>query len=94
MLPQKVFLILELCRGGELSNLLKEKNAFKEDEAKELMKMLTEAVVYMHDKGSSFIIESKLHQFVVDMVHRDLKLENILVSTANPNVQFDIKVQC
>ena len=26
------------------------------------------------------------------MVHRDLKLENILVSTANPDVQFDIKV--
>lgn len=26
------------------------------------------------------------------MVHRDLKLENILVSTENPDKQFDIKV--
>ena len=54
-----MFLILELCRGGELSNLLKEKNAFREEEAKELMKMLTEAVVYMHDKGTNrFTTES------------------------------------
>ena len=28
---QKVFLVLEMCRGGELSDLLKEKNKFKED---------------------------------------------------------------
>ena len=30
-LLQKVFLVLEMCRGGELSDLLKEKNRFKED---------------------------------------------------------------
>ena len=50
---QKVFLILELCQGGELSDLLKEKKAFKEDEAKVLMRMLIEAVVYMHGKGDA-----------------------------------------
>lgn len=75
--------------------MLKEKAVFEEEEAKELMKMLTEAVVYMHDKGNnSFITGDQyfIDGFVVDMVHRDLKLENILVSTANPNVQFDIKV--
>lgn len=74
---KKVFLVLEMCRGGELSDLLKEKNRFKEDEVKELMKQLAEAVVYMHDK---------------DMVHRDLKLENILLSTSESSEQFNIKV--
>lgn len=65
---QKVFLILELCRGGELSDILKKKRTFKEEvshpsstlhqftfvspqEVKGIMKMLAEAVVYMHDKG-------------------------------------------
>lgn len=30
---------------------------------------------------------------VTDMVHRDLKLENILLSTEDPSKQFNIKVR-
>ena len=29
---------------------------------------------------------------IVDMVHRDLKLENVLLSTADPEDMFNIKV--
>ena len=28
---QKVFMVLEMCRGGELSDLLKEKKRFREE---------------------------------------------------------------
>ena len=31
--------------------------------------------------------------FVLDMVHRDLKLENVLLSTADPTEKFNIKVR-
>jgi len=41
------------------------------------MRGLTEAVVYMHDN---------------DMVHRDLKLENILLSTEHSEDEFNVKV--
>jgi serine/threonine kinase 33 len=29
--PKKVFMVLEMCEGGELSDLLKEKRVFKEE---------------------------------------------------------------
>jgi len=37
----------------------------------------------------------KLHMtnFFVDMVHRDLKLDNVLISTADPTIEYDIKVK-
>ena len=75
--PKKVFMVLELCCGGELSDLLHKKYRLSEEEVKVVMCRLAEAVVYMHD---------------CDVVHRDLKLENILVSTADPNDKFNIKV--
>ena len=68
-----MYLIMELCNGGELSVKLREKTYFKEEvsccvhllvcmttdlllildsqEAKAIMRKLTEAVVYMHDNG-------------------------------------------
>lgn len=74
---KKMYLIMELCKGGELSEVLRRKSYFKEEEAKAVMHSLTEAVVYMHDN---------------DMVHRDLKLENVLLSEADPTNEFNIKV--
>lgn len=75
--PKKVFMVLEMCRGGELSDLLHQKYRLNEEEVKIVMRRLAEAVVYMHD---------------CEVVHRDLKLENILVSTADPDDTFNIKV--
>jgi len=72
-----MYIIMELCRGGELSVLLRKKGYFREEEAKIIMRGLTEAVVYMHDN---------------DMVHRDLKLENILLSTEHSEDEFNVKV--
>lgn len=73
---KKMYMIMELCVGGELSEELKKRTYFKEDDAKVLMRKVIEALVYMHD---------------YDMVHRDLKLENILLVTSDPN-DFNIRV--
>lgn len=75
--PKKMYLVMELCKGGELWELLKRKRYFMEEEAKVVMRSLAEVVVYMHDN---------------DIVHRDLKLENILLSTADPRIKLNIKV--
>lgn len=54
----------ELCSGGELFDYLVEKKRFQEGEARRLFGELVVAVGYLHRQG---------------VVHRDLKLENILL---------------
>ena len=59
-----VWLVTELCAGGELFDYLVEKGRLSEDETRVLFGQLCLAVGYVHDKG---------------VVHRDLKLENVLL---------------
>lgn len=61
-----VHLLMELCAGGELFNLLEKHGRFSEPEARVLFRHLMQVVMYCHDKG---------------VVHRDLKPENILLAT-------------
>lgn len=70
---KKMYLIMELCEGGELADELKEKGTFSEDETRTIVARLTSAISYLHKDG---------------MVHRDLKLENILLSK-NPDDSSD-----
>uniref|UniRef100_A0A3P9QIS5 non-specific serine/threonine protein kinase n=1 Tax=Poecilia reticulata TaxID=8081 RepID=A0A3P9QIS5_POERE len=65
--------------GGTLKQQLHQKKFFTEDETRKIIYCLADAVVYLHKR---------------DIVHRDLKLENILVKNSlddNENC-FDIKV--
>ncbi|KAJ7621226.1 Pkinase-domain-containing protein [Roridomyces roridus] len=59
-----IWIVTELCCGGELFDYLVEKGRLSEDETKIIFGQLCLAVAYLHDKG---------------IVHRDLKLENILL---------------
>ncbi|OBZ78190.1 Serine/threonine-protein kinase MARK2 [Grifola frondosa] len=59
-----IWLVTELCSGGELFDYLAEKGRLSEDEARVLFGQLCLAVAYVHEKG---------------IVHRDLKLENVLL---------------
>ncbi|XP_020488134.2 serine/threonine-protein kinase 33 [Labrus bergylta] len=61
------YLVTELCVGGDLKQLLKRKKFFTEDETRHIVSSLADAVVYLHKR---------------DIVHRDLKLGNILVKNA------------
>ncbi|XP_043955741.1 serine/threonine-protein kinase 33 isoform X3 [Gambusia affinis] len=77
--PTKICLVTELCRGGTLKQQLHQKKFFTEDETRKIIYYLADAVVYLHKR---------------DIVHRDLKLENILVKNSldDNEDRFDIKV--
>ncbi len=59
-----IWLVTELCSGGELFDYLAEKGRLNEEEARIIFGQLCLAVGYIHDGG---------------VVHRDLKLENVLL---------------
>ncbi|KAH6910015.1 CAMK/CAMKL/MARK protein kinase [Coprinopsis sp. MPI-PUGE-AT-0042] len=59
-----IWIVSELCCGGELFDYLVEKGRLSEEETKILFGQLCLAVAYLHSLG---------------IVHRDLKLENVLL---------------
>ncbi|KAJ3569820.1 hypothetical protein NP233_g4797 [Leucocoprinus birnbaumii] len=59
-----IWIVTELCCGGELFDYLVEKSRLSEDETRVLFGQLCLAVAYLHEAG---------------IVHRDLKLENVLL---------------
>jgi serine/threonine protein kinase len=59
-----VWLVSELCAGGELFDYLLERGRLPEREARALVGQLALAVAHLHARG---------------IVHRDLKLENVLL---------------
>ena len=62
----KVCLVMEFCSGGELAEYLNEKTKLDENETYHIACQMIEAIRYCHNSK---------------VVHRDLKLENILFST-------------
>ena len=59
-----VYLVLELCTGGELFDRIVEKNYYKEPEAKIIFKQMMKAIYHCHING---------------VCHRDLKPENFMM---------------
>lgn len=62
---EEIFIVMQNAKGGELFNLLRDHGAFDEINAKILIRSLLEALRYLHSKS---------------IVHRDVKLENILLA--------------
>ncbi|KAL7570218.1 hypothetical protein ACA910_020645 [Epithemia clementina (nom. ined.)] len=67
----KIYIVQELCLGGDLFDRLDEQPDFHytEHQCARLVKQMLSAVRYLHSKG---------------IIHRDLKLENFLFSTPDP----------
>lgn len=47
-----IYLVMELCDGGELKELLQRKSFFSEDETRHIICSLADAVVYLHRKSN------------------------------------------
>ena len=70
---QYIYLVMELCNGGGLSDCLedhmkKNKKPFSEEIVQYLMRQIVSGLNYLHKK---------------DILHRDIKLDNILVNFDN-----------
>lgn len=59
-----ILLVMELCAGGDLLNYVRKRRKLDEDVAKLIFKQLIEGLSYIHSKG---------------IIHRDIKLDNILL---------------
>ncbi|PNI79470.1 STK33 isoform 8, partial [Pan troglodytes] len=78
--PKKMYLVMELCEDGELKEILDRKGHFSENETRWIIQSLASAIAYLHNN---------------DIVHRDLKLENIMVKSSliddNNEINLNIK---
>lgn len=73
----RVYLVLEYMAGGTLSDLLKTMRRFTEDQARQILTEILEGVAYLHDNS---------------IVHRDLKLTNILCTSSKTNTPVHVKL--
>jgi calcium-dependent protein kinase len=71
----EIYILQELCHGGDLFDRLDEQPDFHYTEAQcaRLVKQMVSAVRYLHSKG---------------IIHRDLKLENFLFSSQEPDSEL------
>jgi doublecortin-like kinase 1/2 len=60
-----MYLVMELVRGGDLFDAITRVTKFSENQSKVMIKHLASALAYLHS---------------VNIVHRDVKPENLLVS--------------
>jgi 5'-AMP-activated protein kinase, catalytic alpha subunit len=71
--PQYLFIIMEYCAGGSLLDYVREKRKLSENEACLLFQQLLAALQHCHGRG---------------VVHRDIKLENILLDGDHSGVKL------
>jgi calcium-dependent protein kinase len=76
---EKYYLITEYCKEGDLSQIMRKQSKMPEEEAGYIMYQIFKALVYCHKRENPII-------------HRDIKLENIVASKKNDKNLYDIKL--
>jgi len=71
--PRKLYIISELCNGGELFDRISKVKYFNEKVAAHILRQLLSAITFCHSNN---------------VIHRDLKPENILIESENEKEEF------
>ena len=66
-----LYVVMELCKGGELLDMIIKRGSMSQTDASHFMQQIFSAVYYMHSSG---------------IVHRDLKLENMLLENSSSRI--------
>lgn len=69
------YFVLEYCPGGELFDRLVKKTFYNEEEARDTVRIICDAIKYCHDR---------------EIVHRDLKPENLLMTSEDDDANVKI----
>ena len=73
--PQKLYLIMEYCNGGELFNYIIRKKHLSEKQSCKFFHEIIDALEYLH---------------IQNIVHRDIKPQNILLDISNNEITLKI----
>lgn len=73
--PRNYIMVTEYCSGGELFDRIQKAVNFSEKMVAELMKQILGAVTYLHERH---------------IVHRDLKVENLLFENTNADANLKL----
>ena len=71
----QIYMILELCHGGELYQRLKDRKEFTESETRSYVSQMLGALCYCHSKG---------------IAHRDVKLANFVFKDRVPDAPLKL----
>merc|ERR1711988_618798 len=79
--PRRIHLVMEYLGGGNLCSHVKSRKCLPEDEARQIFVQICQSVMYMHS---------------LNIVHRDIKLENVLFNTDREAnlIDFGFSVVC
>jgi len=67
--PERIYLVMEMMKGGELFDYVVRKGTLSEEEASVIVRKITSAVAFLHSN---------------QVIHRDLKPENLLLTSTDP----------
>jgi serine/threonine protein kinase len=70
-----IMLVSELCEGGELYHQVKNHGPYSEDKSKIVMRKILEAIAFCHS---------------TKIIHRDIKLENIMLASATDDTSVKL----
>ena len=71
----KIYMVMEMMRGGELFDYVVEKGTLSEEEASAFVRKITSSVCHMHN---------------ANIIHRDLKPENLLLTSKDKNAEVKL----